>query len=63
MGTGIVSSLDIKWDVPSHPHIALLQVSSLAMFLQQLFSATAASKGDETKRQAAVAFGCIMLKV
>jgi len=62
------------------------QVSALAMFLQQLFSSTAASKGrraaamlgsgcikltsnpcsgsaNEPKRQAAVAIGCIMLKV
>jgi hypothetical protein len=35
------------------------------MFLQQLFSSTAASKGanSELKRQAAVGIGCIMMKV
>lgn len=35
------------------------------MFLQQLFSTTAASKGEGTapKRQAAVGIGCIMMKV
>jgi hypothetical protein len=41
-----------------------MQVSNLAMFLQQLFSSTAASKGmgNEAKRQAAVGIGCIMMK-
>jgi hypothetical protein len=35
------------------------------MFLQQLFSSTAASKGpgSEVKKQAAVGIGCIMMKV
>ncbi len=42
-----------------------LQLNALAMFLQQLFSSTAASKGpgSEAKKQAAVGIGCIMMKV
>jgi hypothetical protein len=41
------------------------QVANLAMFLQQLFSSTAAAKGagTESKRQAAVGIGCLMMKV
>eukprot|EP00955_Chlamydomonas_euryale_P067772 359936-Chlamydomonas_euryale.AAC.13 len=41
------------------------QLATMAMFLQQLFSSTAAAKGagSEPKRQAAVAIGCIMMKV
>ncbi|KAG1670374.1 hypothetical protein FOA52_000134 [Chlamydomonas sp. UWO 241] len=41
------------------------QVANLAMFLQQLFSSTAAAKGPgtESKRQAAVGIGCLMMKV